>query len=230
MLKKFNQCISKYICESSENEDEKTKSIEKLSTHEFYYKFIVPVVEEVGGILEATVQRENTFLVAGSLKDIKKFFAAFKVDDSFMEKPADFQIYTPMFTYGEIIHNMKFDEDYPIYHTAEYGTYTHEDDNLARNVVEGRWYPFIDEETSKKLKAVKPSEISKYFKSFYPKADKAFNEDCIIYVEFQVNCRGLANALYDDMSEYAKTEDEMNEAHQADAFEDFDYDVLLKVK
>ena len=223
MLKQFDKFIYNYISESSENEDDTKKKIEVFTTNEFFFRFVKPIAEETGVLV--TKQRENTFLVYGALKDVKNFFTKLKVDDTFMEKPSEFTIYSPMFTYGDQVHNLKRDEDYPIYHDANHPTQTHEIDNLARDVIEGRWYSLIDDESTKKIKGIKPVDITRYFKEFYPKADKKFNEETTIYVEFQVNCDRRANQVYDEMSEYARNPDEMND-HTNEDPDDFDYTQL----
>lgn len=223
MLKRFDRFLYNVISEQSENEDDAKKKAELFTTNEFFFKYVQPVAEESN--VFATRQRENAFLVCGALKDIKTFFSKFKVDSIFMENPADFRIYSPLFTYGEVIHNLKFDEEYPIYNDGSRPTQTHELDNIAGNVVEGRWYSLFDEDSAKRIKGLKPADVSKYFKDFYPKANKKFNEDTTIYVEFQVNCSRRANQVYDEMSEYAKNPDEMNDAHNQEP-DDFDYTQL----
>jgi len=227
MLKQLNRFLYGVISEQSDGDDDAKKKVESFTTNEFFFKFIQGFAEECGVL--ATKQRENTFLVYGKLKDIKTFFSKFKVDSTFMENPAEFKIYSPMFTYGDEKHFLKLDEDYPIFHGAETPTLTHEVDNITRDTVTGRWYPMFDDEISKKVKSMKPAEITKYFKSFFPKADKKFNEETEVYVEFQVNCDRRANQVWDEMSEYAKEPDEMNELHNADP-EDFDYTQLVVKK
>ena len=129
------------------------------------------------------------------------------------------------YTYGDEVHNMKRDEEYPTYFRTDGPLSTHEVDNLVRNTVEGKWFSLIDGETTRKIKGVKPADVTKYFKNFFPKADKKFNEETTVYVEFQVNCNRRANQVYDEMSEYAKNSDEMNASHNDDP-DDFDYTQL----
>lgn len=224
MLSKCDKFIRNILFESTENEDEKKKMKELYHTNSFYLKFIEKLADECHVL--ATKQRENCFQIFGSLKSVKNFFSKFKVDDTLMDNPADFMIYSPMFSYGETKHNLKRDEDYPDKNAIDAAPYTHEIDNSARDTVHGTWFPLMDEkDVSKKIKAVKPSEISKYFNQFFPKANKDFNENICVYVEFQVNCEGWKNQIFDEMSEYAKTPDEMNEQLNEDD-DDFDYTQL----
>lgn len=224
MLKKFDSLIKKILCESAGNDDDEKKIREAYHTNEFYYRFLDPVAEETHVLV--TKNRNNTFLIYGSLKAIEDFFKALKVDETFMENPSEFKIYSPMFSYGENAHYLKMDEDYPTVDKIGEAPYTHAIDNQVRNTVHGRWYSLVDEDKAgQKIKGVKPSEVSKYFKSIFPKADKNFNNETEIYFEFQVNCEDWKNQIYDEMSEYAKEPDEMNEYHNEDP-DDFDYTQL----
>lgn len=198
----------------------------KISSNEFFSKYVKKAAEDKNVIV--SIQRENTFLVQGLLNDIEKFFSAFKVDKDFMEKPDDFVVYSPIFTYGEIKHHMKYDEDYPI---GLYGfgpETSHIVDNAARDVVEGRWYSLF-EEGENKVKSIKPSEITKYLRALFPKWTKEMEDDVLIFVEFTVDVKGYANTIYDKMSEYSNIEnrEDANKREDKDDEEDFDYTVPL---
>lgn len=223
MNSKLNRFIKSLILEYSTDENDKKRIREMYHTNEFYLKFISTLAEECNVV--ATKQRENCFLVTGLLKNVEQFFNKLKVDSDFMDNPSDFKIYSPMFSYGETIHNLKYDEDYPVYEQPGVATQTHQIDNIVRHTVYGKWYNFFDETMNKKIKAIKPNEITKYFKTMFPKATKKFNENTDIFVEFQVNCENWKNQIFDEMSEYAKTPDEMNDFHNEDPI-DFDYSQL----
>lgn len=224
MLKQFNTFVHKLISEAATEESDEKIIKDTYHCNEFYAKFLQNLGEECSVVV--TKQRQNCFLVYGVLKNVKDFFTKLKVDKTFMDNPEDFRIYTPMFSYGETAHNLKLDEDYPIYKQAGIPTQTHEVDNIVRQTVFGKWYPLFDEKKPcQKIKGLKPSEITKYFKQTFPKATKDFNEEVEIYVEFQVNCEDWNNLIYDAMTEYAKDPDEMNDAHNEDP-DDFDYTSL----
>jgi hypothetical protein len=55
--------------------------------------------------------------------------------------------------------------------------------------------------------------------------DKIFADTHDMYIEFQINTEGLKNQLWDEMTEYAKTPEEMNESFLNNDT-DFDYSQL----
>lgn len=221
MLQRFDEFIYSYISESSGDEGATRKRLASFTTNEFFFRFIQPAAAAANVL--ATKQRENTFLVFGPLKGVKAFFAGLKVSGDYMERPSEFMVYSPQFTYGEHVHNLKRDEDYPVCRSATTAPHMHEIDNLVRDTIDGRWYPMLD--GGRKVKGIRPAEVARLLRGAYPKASGGFDEGAMVYVEFQVDCDGRANQIYDKMSEYAKSPDEMNALHSSSP-DDFDYTQL----
>ena len=231
MLKNFNNYIKNIILEQvTEDKDEKYI---KLVYHcnEFYVRYLSPLADEYN--VSITKQRNNVFLAFGTFENIIKAFNNLKVDEMFMEKPADFVIVAPMYCFNdaEYEHKMQRGELYaPAFISAGVPTpTTHDVDNVARNVVFGRWFDFYqNEKKGQKLLTITPSKFKKYIKEVQKKYDLTDNDN--IFIEFSVNCEDWKNNIFEDMAEY-RTEDEINEINSNKEKEiDFDYDLAKMPK
>lgn len=229
MLNNFNNLIKSILLEQVEEDkdEEKEKIMASYNTNEFYTRVLEPITDGLNVVL--TKQRNNTYLVYGPVGDLIKFFNGIKVDKEFMDDPKEFKIYSPIFTYGDYMGKLKLDQFYPITNFEKTGVpFTHELENIDGNVLEGKWYSIFENDVpdGKFIKGVAPSDMEKkVFKKMFPKGDKSFTENFVMYVEFQVNTEGLKNLIWDEMTEYAKDPDEMNDLHNSDP-DDFDYTQL----
>ena len=217
MFNKFNERIKRLIMES----EDKDEMLQLYNSNEFFIRFIEPLAKQIG--VMSSKPFENCFQIAGVLKSVRDFFSKFKVDNSFMEKPNDFMIYSPMFTYSEKNHLMNRDEGYES-SIEDYRTSPHCWENLDREVTLEGWFRFFDK-GNLPIKSCKPDFIVDYFKDNFPKANKDFNETCPIVITFCVNCRGLKNSIWDEMTEWAVDADGINKTSNEEP-DDFDYTQL----
>ena len=216
MLKNFNNLIKNIIIESAETPDDEQR------INEFYNRFLYQLAIDHNVLL--TKQRNNVFLVGGLFKDIIKFFDGLKVDKDFMDNPNEFEIYELLYTFDDeqYRHIMNRDEQYPDGQGYENVQTTHDDDNLVRRVIHGRWNEFFEnEKKGQKLLNVQPSKFKKYIKQIQKKFD--LTNDDKIFIEFNVNCEQWKNNIFD--AEY-RSEDDINDFVSNDKRnidDDFDY-------
>ena len=231
MLKNFNALIKNIITEAAENEDDEQRIKNVYHCNEFYNRFLWQLSLDDKVLL--TRQRNNVFLVGGLFKDVIKFFNDLKVDKDFMDEPKDFEIYQPMYTFGDTQHNMNRDEQYPSSKGLTPNSITtHDDDNLVRRVIEGIWKEFNENvKKGTKLLKVQPNKLKKYIKEVQKEYD--LTNDDQIFIEFTVNCEQWKNNIFD--AEY-KSEDDINDFGAASGDdkrnidEDFDYSQCVMPK
>lgn len=222
MLNNFNNMIKSYLFQDAETDDEKSKIINAYNTNEFYLRFIQNIA--IDNKVNATKQRNNCYLVYGTIRNLINFFNNLKVDKSFMKSPDDFKIYSPIFSFGELHANLKFDQYFPMDNYLKTCVpFTHETENFTGKITEGRWFNFSDN-MQRTIKNIKPADVKNLLKSMFSKSDK-FLDECNMYIEFQINTDNLSNQLWDEMTEYAKTPEEMNEIFNDNDI-DFDYSQL----
>lgn len=228
MLKNFNNLIKNIIIESAETTDDEQRIKNVYHCNEFYNRFLYQLAIEHNVLL--TKQRNNVFLVGGLFKDIIKFFDGLKVDKDFMDNPNEFEIYELLYTFDDeqYRHIMNRDEQYPNGQGYENVQTTHDDDNIVRRVIQGRWFEFFEnEEKGQKLLNVVPNKFKKYIKQI----QKKFNltNDDKIFIEFTVNCEQWKNNIFD--AEY-RSEDDINDFVSNDKRnidDDFDYTQAVKL-
>ena len=222
MLKNFNNLIKNIIIESAETPDDEQRIKNVYHCNEFYNRFLYQLAIDHNILL--TKQRNNVFLVGGLFKDIIKFFDGLKVDKDFMDNPNEFEIYELLYTFDDeqYRHVMNRDEQYPDGQGYENVQTTHDDDNLVRRVIHGRWNEFFEnEKKGQKLLNVQPSKFKKYIKQIQKKFD--LTNDDKIFIEFNVNCEQWKNNIFD--AEY-RSEDDINDFVSNDKRnidDDFDY-------
>lgn len=224
MLNKFNNLVKNLLFEQADNTESEKRIKNTYNTNEFYLKILKPHSQDLEIFL--TKQRNNTFLVIGPLPQLVKFFNTLKVDETFMDNPKEFKIYSPCISFGDRMVKLKLDQFFPIQHDIIYGVpTTHELENSTGNVLEGQWFELHGED-DKPVKSIKPSELEKkFFNKVFFRSDKKYMNEIPLYFEFQVNTEDWNNQVWGEMSEWAKDPDEMNDLHNSD-FEEFDYDRL----
>ena len=237
MLKKFDELYSKLVFEMSNKDIEviSDKDVDKLylpkyqssinRTDEFFNHYIKNNM--IKNHIFAGKDGENYFVFFGFLKNIISFLKSFKVDDLYMEKPEEFKMFSPMYTfdddnYAELLHNGN-----PNYFSGEYfppesfnAQCLNDYCNIIRRIPRGRWYSFkniIQNNEDKtaaviaNVKDVTPKELISYLDEI----KKQRGEDTVLLVKVGVNCEGLTNINYDQQS-YTITEARMNENSYAD--------------
>lgn len=144
----------------------------------------------------------NTFRVSGIFKNISEFFTKLKVDTNYLEKPEEFFIYSPTYSFNdnEYAHLMNRDEGFPEGTVDPYSTLAV--NNRYRYINFGRWYiPKIIDKTIAEypipVKTCVPKDLIKFLK-----ADETINDDTVICIEFQLNCENYANQCFDMFSQY----------------------------
>ena len=225
MLKNFNNLLKNIILEqvTEDNDDKYIKLV--YHCNEFYNRYLADLAEDHN--IGITKQRNNVFLAIGTFKDIISYFDHLKVDNMFMEKPEEFQICAPMYSFNdpEYEHRMQRGELYP--QTSNQGVITtHDVDNKVRSTIFGKWFDFYENE-KKGIKLLKlyPKKFKKYIKEIQKKYD--CKDEDIIYIEFSVNCEDWKNNIFEDMAEF-RTEDDINsfvsnDNDKRNIDDDFDY-------
>lgn len=204
MLEKFNQLYSKVIYESAE--DQWYRKITK--DNEFFDYYLKPLAKQYKvNIVKA---RLNTFRIGGLYKNVIDALNNFKVDQTYWNKEVfgrDFVLYSPMITFGEIIHTMNFDEGYP-FNTVENNT-LYAQQNFQRFQLEGRWYEPKELDKNNQFdypvraKFATPSDLALMIDQLCEDTGRITDkEDLIVCVEFVLNCENLANQVYDEQTQF----------------------------
>ena len=237
MLKKFDELYSKLIFEMSNKDADvmSDKDIDKLyvpayqssihRTDEFFNHYIKNNM--IKNQLFAGKDGENYFVFLGALANIIKFLKDFRVDKLYMEKPEEFKMFSPMYTfdddnYAEILHTAN-----PKYFSGEYFAPESFDSqclndycNMVRRIPRGRWYSFKDVIQKNEdgtpaimadVKEVTPNDLV----SRLNEIKEQHGDDIVLLVKVGVNCEGLSNINYDQQS-HTITEARMNENSYAD--------------
>jgi hypothetical protein len=215
-LNKFNNLYSKIISEMTNSRlddkdiNEKNYTTAFISsihrTDDFYNAYIAN--NALKSKIFAGKDGENFFILFGYLKNIKDFLKSFKVDNEFIEKPENFEVFGPMYTldddkYAELLHTGDCEYFVP---ESNNTPCLNELSNIMRRIPRGRWYDIkqsIKNEASGveipyKIKSISPIDLSKTLDEIITDRDKAF------FVKFGVNCEGLSNINYDQNSMWKK--------------------------
>jgi hypothetical protein len=197
MLSKLNELYGKLIYENSED-----RWIRQITNdNDFLKVYLLPLQEKY--CVNTVKARLNTFRIGGLYKNVIEALSNFKVDadfwnDEIMQR--EFVLYSPMITFGEVIHDMGYSEGYPLNCVAPNSLYALQD--KYRISVEGRWYEpkELDKNTEfdypVRAKFATPTDLCKMIDNL--REELGYTEDAGLIVEFQVNCENLANQLYDE--------------------------------
>jgi hypothetical protein len=226
MLKKFNDLYNKLILESKEYFDEPAKDEwhrTVLTDAEFLKNYLVPIKLNKDGLvkdefmcLDFVIARENTFRAIGNYKSIITFLDLFKVDDKFLPQGVKFEVFSPTISIVDNVHFNNFGEGY------DYGCVPADSLNAYNSIHnasnDSRWYDFFETIKSKetntesaykvRVKKIEPKKLKKLVEELVSAKTEefGFNKDFLcIQLEFKVNCNGLANNLFDEMT-YFKPE------------------------
>lgn len=204
MLKKLNELYSKIIYESTE--DPWYRKITK--DNEFFNYYLKPLAKEYKvNIVKA---RLNTFRIGGLYKNVIDALNNFKVDETYWNKEVfgrDFVLYSPMITFGEVVHTMNFDEGYPRNTVEPNSLYAQQ--NFQRFQLEGRWYEPKELDKNNQFdypvraKFATPSDLALMIDQTCEETGRITDkEDLIVCVEFVLNCENLANQVYDEQTQF----------------------------
>lgn len=221
MLKKFNDLYSSLIFESQLTETSKDWHRTVLTDAEFLKNYLVPIKLNKDGLvkdefmcLDFVIARENTFRAIGNYKSIITFLDLFKVDDKFLPQGVKFEVFSPTISIVNNVHFNNLGEGY------DYGCVPADSLN-ANNAIhnasnDSRWYDFFETIKSKetdtestykvRVKKIEPKKLKKLVEELVSAKIEEFgefglNKDFLcIQLEFKVNCNGLANNLYDEMT------------------------------
>lgn len=220
MLKKLNDLYNSLIYEQAE--DIWLRKI--TSDNEFYAKYLLPLRNKYS--VDIVKARMNTFRIIGMSEIVLGCLENFKVDqdywnDEAMGKP--FVVYSPMVTFGEVIHNMRLSEQYAQGMTEPNSLY--EFRNINRFDIEGRWYELnaLDKNNEftypVKAKEATPKELVQMIRNLMNSLGKT--DDNILVVEFVLNCQNLMNQVYDEQTQFIPVELK-DEKTLSDVVNDFD--------
>lgn len=201
MLKKLNDLYNSLIYEQAE--DIWLRKI--TSDNEFYKAYLLPLRNKYS--VDIVKARMNTFRIIGMAEIVLGCLENFKVDqdywnDESMGKP--FVVYSPMVTFGEVIHNMRLSEYYPEGMVEPNSLY--ELRNINRFDIEGRWYELnaLDKNNEftypVKAKEATPKELVQMIRNLMNSFGKT--DDNVLVVEFVLNCQNLANQVYDEQTQF----------------------------
>ena len=204
MLKKLNELYSKIVYESTE--DPWYRKITK--DNEFFNYYLNPLAKEYKvNIVKA---RLNTFRICGLYKNVIDALNNFKVDETYWNKEVfgrDFVVFSPMITFGEVIHIMNFDEGYPRNTVEANSLYAQQ--NFQRFHMEGRWYEPKELDKNNQFdypiraKFATPSDLAIMIDQTYEESGICIDKDnLIVCVEFVLNCENLANQVYDEQTQF----------------------------
>ena len=200
MLKKVNDLYHNLLYENVE--DPWIRSITK--DNEFYKEYLVKLSKD--NEIQIVKARLNTFRFIGTYKNVISALKDFKVDERYWDKSIfgkDFCIYSPMVSFGEIVHEFHYDEGYTIGSVESNSVYAF--DNKNRVVFEGRWYELTDLNKDKlyefpvRAKCATPDEAIKMIDALMELQGRD-KDNTIIIFEFVLNCENLANQVYDEES------------------------------
>lgn len=207
MLEKLNQLYSKIIYESTE--DPWYRKITK--DYEFFDYYLKPLAKQYKvNIVKA---RLNTFRIGGLYANVINALKNFKVDQTYWNKEVfgrDFIVYSPMITFGEVIHFMNYDEGYPFNTVDNNSLYAQQ--NFQRFHLEGRWYQPKELDKNNQFdypvraKFATPSDLAIMIDQTYEESGMIIDKDnLIVCVEFVLNCENLANQVYDEQTQFIPT-------------------------
>jgi hypothetical protein len=223
MLKKFNDLYSSLIFESQSTETSKDWHRIVLTDDEFLKKYLIPLkydkegnIKDKFSCLDFVIARENTFRAIGNCECILEFLSAFKVDDEFLPEGVKFEVFSPTISIVDNIHINNIGEGYTYGSVANDTLLAHQSIYGASN--DSRWYDFFETIKSKetntesaykvRVKRIEPKKLKTMVEEFINEKVNAhgLNKKLMtLQLEFKVNCNGLANNLYDEMT-YFKPE------------------------
>ena len=183
----------------------------------FFRAYILPLAEKYQII--AQKQRYNVFRITGLKQQLYDFLKNFKVDKSFMQDSKQFQILSPMCTFGEIKHyynngkparlfNRTFSEGNQLIDAGNINPTTRSVDDLSQNKIQGRWFNLFDNSVKnenvpdfnvpKRIRKIKPKDLIKQIQKLLKIFD--IKDDIEITIQFEVNCDKLPNNSFDYLS------------------------------
>lgn len=218
-LTKFNDLYNKLIFQQIQNDDRYVQEINDCDA--FFRAYIQPFALQ--NKILAQKQRYNVFRITGFIEDIFNFLKNFKVDKKFIENSQEFEMLSPMFTFGQIKHYYNNGQSTPIFdRTKSQGNElidagnevltTRCIDDISQSKIQGRWFNLYDNiETNqnvpdynvqKRVRKSTPKQLIKVLTKFLKSLD-LLDKNIWICIQFTVNCDKLPNNSYDELSKDA---------------------------
>lgn len=206
MLNKLNKLYRKIIVQDCIQED-----FQKLISAQTWRKqiyddetFLNTYLKPLNENLLISLDMQNTFRIDGLWKDVKDFLKKFKVDNKFIQKPEEFEIYAPMivFSTNSFGHVNQFNEGF-IPANAFNKNYTMTN---AIGILQGRWMDLLDNNTENeyaiKVKHCTPKQLIDIIEyNIKINGYEDLKDKLCIALEFYVNCSGFANGRLEEHSE-----------------------------
>lgn len=200
MLTKVNDLYHNLIYENVEDPWIRTINNDK----DFFKEYLAPLAQKYNvHIIKA---RMNTFRIMGMFEAVKDALNNFKVDEHYWNKDIfdkDFCVYSPIITFGEVIHVNNLGEGYTYGSVEQDSLYAF---NSQWNIAyEGRWYDLTDlnkdnvYEIPVRAKCATPSDLIKMIENLM-EIQQRNKETTYVILEFVLNCQNLANQVYDEES------------------------------
>ena len=200
MLNRLDDFYNKLIYENAED-----IWIRKITTDtEFFNTYLKPLITKYD--VDIYKARLNTFRLGGHLSNVLDALKNIKVDNEYWNDDAmgrKFCLYSPMVTFGEIIHYMNYDEGYPANTVDTNSLYAMQ--NKVRYVIEGRWYELNELDKNNQFdylvraKSATPTDLVKMIENLVELQSRE-KDNCVVVVEFILNCQNLANQVFDEQS------------------------------
>lgn len=215
-LTKFNDLYNKLIFQQIQNDD---KYMQEINDCDAFFRAYIQSLAVQHKIL-AEKQRYNVFRITGFITNILDFLKNFKVDKKFMENSQEFEILSPLFTFGQIKHYYNNGQSTQIFdRTASEGNQlidagndvltTRSIDDMSQSKIQGRWFNLYDNtETNtevpdynvpKRVRKITPKSLITTLTKFLKSLD-VFDKNIWICIQFTVNCDKLPNNSYDELT------------------------------
>lgn len=231
MLTNFNNLLKSALWQEIQNNDDEEQKTDPgwlrsiCDSNMFFYKYLKEQSEKNNVI--PMKQMENMFAFFGNLDDIVKFLRSFKVDKDFMENPEEFLVFAPSFNLGDQNPPMSRDERYAPYTYDENSE--HYIENLFNEKFDGTWIDLYKGEgpTRVRIGKIKPNDLATELKKAVDLLLPGHKKNVPVLLKVEINCRGLVNAVWDELSDYVDIfgGDFEKKLHEKDDYE-FDYNQL----
>lgn len=205
MLNKLNDIYSKVIFENSQD-----KWIRKITTDtEFYNTYFKPLILKLNNNIDIVKARLNTFRISGLFKNVKTALEDLKIDELYWDESVmggPFKLYTPMITFGEVVHVLNNSEGFPVGTVADNSLYALINQN--RISFDGKWhepklldYKKYGFDFPVRAKSATPLQLIKMIENLIESEYKN-PETTFVVVEFMLNCENRINQVFDETSEF----------------------------
>lgn len=214
-LTKFNQLYNKLIFQQTQSDQKYINSINNCDA--FFRAYIEPI--SLKNDVVAEKQRYNIFRISGIIKSLFDFLNEFKVNKEFMDNAQQFEVLSPICTFGEIQHfynngtpnpivNRTFSEGNGLIDAGNETITTRTTDDIAQRKIQGRWFNLYDNTEKnenvpdynipKRVRSAKPKQLIKHIQ----KLIKTFelDQNTFMCIEFEVNCDKLPNNSFDQLA------------------------------